>query len=99
MTTNPIMSITDEQIAEIEACNVPICADLASALISRLRAAERDAARYRWLREKGFGFSHDDGFAGISISKWGPAWMYDEKEGFAEFADTAIDTAMKGDQQ
>lgn len=39
-TTSPVMSISDEQIAEIEACNVPICADLASALISRLRAAE-----------------------------------------------------------
>lgn len=54
-------TITDEQIAEIEAfCNMAVFKDDANspqsmgelrALISRLRAAERDAARYRWMRD------------------------------------------------
>ena len=103
MTTTPVMSITDEQIAEIEACakiatqgqwevadghypsfkeikgpsfNVSIVVSATDldfkdymartadaehiaacnpttilALISRLRAAEKDAERYRWLRD------------------------------------------------
>lgn len=69
------MSITDNQIAEIEelandaapfgwrpdiwmthaqavyACSVG--PDSILALITRMREAERDAARYRWLRERG----------------------------------------------
>ena len=56
-------TITDDQIAEIER-NVGFkngegfyltnihCVDLL-ALITRLREAERDAARYRWLRYRG----------------------------------------------
>lgn len=61
MTTNPVMSITDEQIAEIVRMNSElnelrcvvryIRVDEVEALISRLRAAEKDAERYRWLIE------------------------------------------------
>ncbi len=61
MTTPLVPSITDEQIAEIEEfCDGDWSADFEEvrgikagvlrALISRLRAAERDAERYRWLR-------------------------------------------------
>lgn len=44
MTTNPVMSITDEQIAEIESDGCYPTADEFRAIISRLRAAERNAA-------------------------------------------------------
>lgn len=56
MTTTPVMTITDEQIAEIEAqclkCEqqggaVLMRSDSLSVLISRLRSAEKDAARWR----------------------------------------------------
>lgn len=47
--TNP--TITDEQIAEIEADGCYPTADEFRALISRLRAAERDAARWRKARD------------------------------------------------
>lgn len=109
-TTSPVMSITDEQIAEIEALASDACQyagqdwftapDLSAwfadddalfmaaaspfvvrALISRLRAAERDAARYRWLREDRGYFPEEEGLRG------------------GDELDTAIDTAMKGEQQ
>ena len=90
MTTTPVMTITDEQIAEIErdiamnaaikpyqceggfsisggtcgvcgakpynSCRRPLPKSYAipsnvAALISRLRAAERDAGRYRFIRD------------------------------------------------
>lgn len=59
MTSKTTYEITDEQIAEIEAiaengCGIPeYLADDVVAIISRLRSAERDAARYRWLRDSG----------------------------------------------
>lgn len=58
MTTAPIPSITDEQIAEIEAealhavsseWSASVSGNYILALISRLRAAERDAARYQFM--------------------------------------------------
>lgn len=63
MTTPPVPSITDEQLAELERAALAkksegfllvhnlSCNDML-ALITRLRAAEADAARYRWLRDK-----------------------------------------------
>ena len=65
MNTKADMPITDEQIAEIEALAFTTHASTADlfayaretnpskilALISRLRAAEMDAKRYRWLRK------------------------------------------------
>jgi hypothetical protein len=56
MTTPPVPSITDEQLAELESIigaadeEYPQRAIYAS-LIARLRAAEADARRYRWLKE------------------------------------------------
>lgn len=74
MTTPPVPSITDDLLAEIErhAINIAdrdsgatpsINAEELAGLITRLRAAEADAARYRLLRD-GLGWpavfaSHD----------------------------------------
>lgn len=57
------------------------------ALISRLRAAERDAARYRWLT---------DGKRGDYC--WNNV-LSKEDRGDHDCLDIAIDTAMKGDKQ
>lgn len=57
MTTPIVPSITDEQLAELESsadhqyCTVP--GSIIAGILLRLRAAEKDAARYRWLRDKG----------------------------------------------
>jgi hypothetical protein len=57
MTTPPVMSITDEQIAEIErfigfgGSFIKVKSSALNALITRLREAEADAKRYRWLLE------------------------------------------------
>ena len=65
MTTSPVPSITDEQIAEIEGYAVQALTSPApdavaaiilsatdiNALIARLRAAEKDAERFRWIAE------------------------------------------------
>ena len=59
------------------------------ALISRLRAAERDAARYRWLREQN---NDDFEFAVVSNPHFDVFASPDD-------LDAAIDTAMKGGQQ
>lgn len=89
MTTNPVMSITDEQIAEIVRMNSElnelrcvvryIRVDEVEALISRLRAAERDAERYQEMREV----------------------VCDEKGVTPESYDAEVDRilAMKGEQQ
>lgn len=138
MTTTPVMSITDEQIAEIEATanratqgqwevadghypsfkeikgpsfNVSIVVSATDldfkdymartadaehiaacnptnilALISRLRAAEKDAERYRFIRDKG------------NCHSMSPAIHecdYDGEYLFFEDADRAIDAAME----
>lgn len=49
MTTTPVHSITDEQIAEIEDDGCYATAAEFNAIIARLRKAEKDAARYQWL--------------------------------------------------
>lgn len=58
MTTPLVQSISDEQLAELEQAveesmlyAVQIDTAKISALIARLRAAEADAKRYRWLRD------------------------------------------------
>ena len=60
MTTAPVPSITDEQLAEIEQqcekfSGFSVNSVLVEQLIARLRAAERDAERYRWMREQAAG--------------------------------------------
>ena len=112
-TTSPVMSITDEQIAEIEALAKDACQyagqdwftapDLSAwfadddalfmaaaspfalrSLISRLRAAEMDSARYQWLCE--FKEWSDDVDAALDC-------------GSKPVIDAAIDAAMKREQQ
>ena len=56
MTTPLVQSISDEQLADSERLIADleqfVCIGSIAALISRLRAAEADAKRYRWLRDK-----------------------------------------------
>lgn len=58
MSTPPIMSVTDELIAELEAesmhddgTDVPVSAAELRALLSERAELRRDAGRYRWLRD------------------------------------------------
>ena len=119
-TTSVVMSITDEQIAEIEAIANDACqyagedwfkaVDLSAwfadddaqfmassspfvllALISRLRAAELDAARYQFLRDSGK----------FSPSAFGGGWALNCGYTRAQpgLLDSAIDAAMKGERQ
>ena len=93
MTTPPVPSITDDMIAELEEAargrmTEPYVSEseqgecgLYIALITRLREAERDAARYRWLRE----YENDC----FMLNTLQVASMED--------LDVAIDAAMKGD--
>ncbi|YCH23123.1 hypothetical protein M1D96_06360 [Pseudomonas sp. D1-3] len=64
MTTPIVPSITDEQLAELEESVVSTLADpelsdkdvatvmAIGGIIARLRASEKEAARYRWLRDE-----------------------------------------------
>ena len=85
-------TITDDQIAEIEhAATEQLEAGLepgfALALITRLREAERDAARYRWIREVASGEYEDfDVVAGAA---------FDAAYGRARNFDLSIDAAMQ----
>lgn len=60
---------------------------------AEVEALRKDAGRYRWLRERSFGFSHDEAGRGISTMRWGE-WHYDTPEGHAAQMDMAIDAAM-----
>ena len=107
MTNNPVMKITDEQIAEIEAyADQPGLEDREAAqlyigelraLISRMRASERDAGRYQWLRKNVcMGCPSPEG------SQYTDAYLVVTGYGYEEsgdLTDDAIDTAMKGDQE
>lgn len=89
MTTTPVHSITDEQIAEIEDAAKTrhgvfgshfmhdITTDEVLALITRLREAEKDAARYRWIADN--------------------ASIETEEHGIFE-SESQLDTAMQGDK-
>jgi len=103
MTTSPVASITDEQLAEIEALSLEAEAfdwapdigmshsetvyachvgpSVIRALIARLRAAEKDAARYRWLCDGNGYFMEQQFLCGHSNDKLA--------------ADLAIDEAME----
>jgi len=106
MNTKADMLITDEQIAEIEAlyseCGasgrmMTISCGTVESLIARLRAAEMDAARYRWLRKNVcMGHPSPEG------SQYEDAYLVVTGYGYEEsndLTDAAIDTAMKGDQK
>lgn len=66
-------------------------------LRSRVAEMERDAERYRWLRERCFSFSHDEAERGISTMRWGE-WYYDIPESHSAQMDMAIDAAMAEQQ-
>ena len=92
MTTTPVHSITDEQIADLENhCQklhgFAMTSQMVMQMITRLREAEKDAARYRWLRDSG----------NFSPSAFGNGWSlncgYTRTQ--PSLLDTAIDTAMQ----
>ncbi|HHW1589614.1 TPA: hypothetical protein ACUT5W_000982 [Pseudomonas aeruginosa] len=101
--TNPIvLSISDEQLAELEGYSQhpAFLGDEDSAitmgelrgLIARLRAAEADAKRYRWLRDSGRLLgdsmdSHADYFFVVTADGEDVMWF--------EQLDSAIDAAME----
>lgn len=99
MTTAPVHSITDEQIADIEQRASMglshyvhgVSSYAVISLIARLRAAERDAARYRWLRESMWYVGPDNFFCG----EGGDMNDYENHNYRADTLDTAIDTAMQ----
>lgn len=105
MKTSPlVVSVTDELVADIErraigykqessACITH--AELVALLAERAELL-RDAGRYRWLRERCFGFSHDEAGRGISTSRWGE-WNYDTPQGHCAQMDDAIDDAMQSE--
>ena len=126
-TTSVVMSITDEQIAEIEAIANDACqyagedwfkaVDLSAwfadddaqfmassspfvllALISRLRAAERDAARIEWLAsqcEMRYGHREHAQYS----ADFGIFFQSDRDQCRPCDFRAAIDAAMEGEQQ
>ncbi|HEO1712397.1 TPA: hypothetical protein VAK88_006002 [Pseudomonas aeruginosa] len=107
MTTPIVQSISDEQLAELEGYSQhpAFLGDEDSAitmgelrgLIARLRAAEADAKRYRWLRSQ----PNDCSAPRIDICHWQRNGddSVNEGEGLRlEEADKAIDAAMERTQ-
>lgn len=106
MTTTPVHSITDEQIADSERLMAElerVAGNLPSvrALITRLREAEKDAARMEWLANAGDLIVNLERWkdlengqhyqsAGLSLSN---GKLYAGKT-----LREAIDTAMQGDK-
>ncbi|EJV1460574.1 TPA: hypothetical protein ACXKAZ_000324 [Pseudomonas aeruginosa] len=98
MTVQPI---SDEQLAEVERLisqrepsyeNRKIMNATISAIIARLRAAEVDAKRYRWLRDSGRLLgdnmdSHEYNFCVVTADGEDVMWF--------EQLDSAIDAAME----
>ena len=99
MSAGPVMSITDDQIAEIEldfqsarklGREAYIDMQDGEALIARLREAERDAARYQFLRESGK-------FSPSAFGGWALNCGYTRTR--PSLLDAAIDDAMKGEKK
>lgn len=92
MTTSPVTSITDELLAEIEqyasnaavdgARSAAVRVDELRGLLARLRQAEKDAERYRWLWERG------------DATQWTNIIRINVDD--YDSLDSAIDTAMQG---
>lgn len=94
MTTTPVTSITDEHLEEIER-DIEECACFAinsivvEQIITRLREAEKDAARYRWLRDEA-----------LNVDDWAPAVVITDGSMIQQCLDgrdldEEIDTAMQ----
>lgn len=91
MTTPIVPSISDEELAELEESFAPFDGQqsmMIKGLIARLRAAEADAKRYRWLRGQ-FGVFNER----ITIPM---GYVDDERRAnLAAEADEQIDAAME----
>lgn len=101
MTTPIVPSISDEQLAELEQMasheffsddnDASVMFGELRGLIARLRAAEADAKRYRWLRDQNESLRSD---AFVVLSQDCPA-----DEGLRHWVgaclDTAVDSAME----
>ena len=87
MTTTPVHSITDEEMEDL--VKMPYLAQSYQivSLITRLREAEKDSARYRWLRDSG----------NFSPSAFGNGWSLNCGYTRAQpiLLDAAVDTAMQ----
>lgn len=103
MTTSPVMTVTDELLAELETHYRSVNDDSRALLITELRRLRaenaelaKDAVRYRWLRDES-----------LSCGKIAPAIMVVDEAGNPVYrgnpwnsllcdddADSAIDTAM-----
>ena len=100
--SQPIVpSITDEQLAELEAFTsdfYPVDKLITThgemqSVLNRLRAAEKDAARYRWLRGKvGVDHAYGDFMAFL------PCGNYEITEHDNHNTDQAIDAAIEQNQ-
>lgn len=98
MTTSPVMSVTDELLAELEAGSIACCKkrvpmavnpfDLAALLAERAEL-KRDAERYRWLRD-------NDQFYGPSQNA---SVAYAGQYYTGSQFDSEIDAAMQSDRQ
>jgi len=93
-----VPSITDEQLDYVskvlsDGDGFPISDSLVRAMLSRLRAAEKDAARYRWLRGKvGVDHAYGDFMAFL------PCGNYEITEHDNHNTDQAIDAAIEQNQ-
>lgn len=102
MTTSPVVSVTDEMIAELEAVAQSNDADcievhgisvgIVRAILAERAELKRDAERYRWLRDNWFQiYGESKGRDGIRISI-GDIWNH---AGVPGHVDAAIDAAMQ----
>ena len=85
MTTSPVVSVTDELIAELEQYSgVPSIA----ALLAERAELKRDAERYRWLRDR---IENKGDMVIAKCSEWSiESWSGDDP-------DAAIDAAMQSE--
>ena len=103
MSTQPVMTVTDELLAELDRSvrvvwhdddAAVIAVDTLTAELRRLRAENaelaKDAGRYRWLRDSIWYVGPDDFYCG----EGGDMNEYENHNCQAETLDTAIDTAL-----
>ena len=102
MTTTPVHSITDEQIAELEShCKkfhgFAITSQMVMQMIARLREYEKDAARMEWLASQcEMRYGHRD--SAQYSADFGIFFMSDRASCRPDDLRAAIDTAMQGEQ-
>lgn len=106
MTTSPVVSVTDELVAELEAlaskseirdeqCMSGVTFGDIRAMLAERAELLRDAERYRWLRESMWYVGPDNFFCG----EGGDMNDYENHNYRADTLDTAIDAAMQSESQ